>query len=80
MKMTIGTITHVDPDKLQKLYELLDDIGVNHEYSRANGELAIYAGDIGIMFEADRKLIAEALEDAYWQDDAERVAEGYWRE
>lgn len=78
--MTIGTITRVDPDKLQKLFELIDDIGVSHEYSRANGELAIYAGDIGITFEADRKLMDEALQDAYWQDDAERVAEGYWRE
>jgi hypothetical protein len=48
MKMTIGTINKVDPEKLQKLHDLLDDIGCNLEYSRADGELAIYAGDIGI--------------------------------
>jgi hypothetical protein len=80
VKMTIGSITNVNPEKLQALYELLDDIGVNHEYSRANGELAIYAGDIGILFEADRKLMEEAIEEAYWQEDAERIAEGYWRQ
>ena len=80
MKMTIGSITKVDPDKLQKLYELLDDIGVNLEYSEAHGELSVYAGDIGIMFEADRTIMKDRYADAYWADDAERIAEGYWRE
>ena len=78
--MTIGSITKVDPDKLQKLYELLDDIGVNLEYSEAHGELSVYAGDIGIMFEADRTIMKDRYADAYWADDAERIAEGYWRE
>lgn len=80
MKMTIGTIARVDPDKLQKLYQLIDDIGVSHEYSMADGELSIYAGDIGIMFEADKSLMRDAYEDAYWQEDAERIAEGYWQQ
>jgi hypothetical protein len=80
MKMTIGSINKVDPDKLQKLYELLDDIGVNLEYSEAHGELSVYAGGIGIMFEADKSIMKDRYVDAYWADDAERVAEGYWRE
>ena len=80
MKMTIGTIPRVDPDKLQKLFELIDDIGVVHEYSRADGELSIYAGDIGIMFEADKSMMEDAYADEYWMRDAERVAEGYWRQ
>jgi hypothetical protein len=80
MKMTIGTITHVDPEKLKKLFDIIDDIGVMHEYSLADGELAIYAGDIGILFEADKSMMKDAYLDNYWQEDAERVAEGYWRE
>jgi hypothetical protein len=80
MKYTIRSIDKVHPDKLQKLYELLDDIGVNLEYSEAHGELSIYAGEIGIMFEADKSIMEDRYADAYWAADAERVAEGYWRE
>lgn len=80
MKMTIGTIRMIDPDKLEKLYYLLDDIGCNLEYSAAAGELSVYAGGIGLTFEADSKLIDERLQDAYWAEDAERVADGYWRQ
>lgn len=80
MKYTIGTITKIEPEKLYKLFDLIDDIGVNHEYSRANGELAIYAGNIGILFEADKSLIEDAYVDMYWQEDAERIAEGYWNQ
>lgn len=80
IRMTIGTIRMVHPDKLEKLYYLLDDIGCNLEWSEAAGELSVYAGNIGITFEADRKLIEERLQDAYWAEDAERVADGYWRQ
>jgi hypothetical protein len=80
MKMTIGTITKIDPDKLQKLFDLIDDIGISHEYSRADGELAIYAGDVGILLEADKSLIEDAYADEYWQRDAEKIAEGYWNQ
>jgi|688.fasta_scaffold16050_24 hypothetical protein len=80
MKMTIGSITKVHPDKLQKLYELLDDIGANLDYSEARGQLSVYAKDIGIVFEADEAIMKDRYADAYWADDAERVAEGYWRE
>ncbi len=78
--MTIGSITKVHPDKLQKLYELLDDIGANLDYSEARGQLSVYAKDIGIVFEADEAIMKDRYADAYWADDAERVAEGYWRE
>jgi hypothetical protein len=80
MKMTIGTIRQVDPDKLYELFKILEDIGCNLEWSMAAGELSVYAGDIGITFEADRRLIQERIEDEYWAQDAENVAEGYWRE
>ena len=78
--MTIGSITKVHPDKLQKLYELLDDIGATLDYSEASGRLSVYAKDIGITFEADEAIMKDRYVDAYWADDAERVAEGYWRE
>jgi len=80
MKMTIGSINKVDPDKLHKLFELLEDIGCNLEYSMYDGELSVYAGDIGIMFEADKALMKDQYLDEYWNKDAENVAEGQWRQ
>jgi hypothetical protein len=80
MKMTIGTVGNVEPEMLKKLFDIIDEIGMCHDYSLTNGELEIYVGDIGIRFEADRKLMDEAAQEAYWQEDAERIAEGYWRE
>jgi hypothetical protein len=80
MRMTIGSISKVDPEKLQKLHDLLDDIGCTLEYSRNDGELSVYAGDIGIMFEADKSLMKDRYLDEYWAEDAERVAEGYWKQ
>ena len=80
MKMTIGTITKIDPEKLQQLHDLLDDIGCNLEYSRYDGELSVYAGDIGITFEADRTLMQELEEAEHWAKDAENIAEGHWRQ
>jgi hypothetical protein len=40
----------------------------------------VYAGDIGIMFEADKSLMKDRYLDEYWAEDAERVAEGYWKQ
>jgi hypothetical protein len=80
MNYTVGKINRVDPDKLQKLFDLIDDIGMQHEYSRDDGELSIYADGVAIMFEADQQLMEEASKEAFWREDAERIAEGFWRE
>jgi hypothetical protein len=77
MNKNWGEVTGVDPDKLYKLFQILDDIGVYHEWSMDNGELHIRAGDVWISFLADQQIIRND-EDAY--ADAQRVADMYWRE
>lgn len=80
MNYTVGKINKVDPRKLYKLFDVIDDIGMLHDYSREDGELSIYADGVAITFEADRELMEQANEDSFWQEDAERIAEGFWRE
>lgn len=80
MNYTVGKINKVDPDKLYKLFDAIDDIGMLHEYSREDGELSIYADGVAIMFQADPQLMEEAGKERFWREDAERIAEGFWRE
>jgi len=75
-----GEVTNVDPEKLYKLFELIDDIGVHHEWSALDGELSIRAGDVWITFNADADLMAEATRDDFAYADAQRIADLYWRQ
>jgi hypothetical protein len=76
-----AVIRDVPMDDLRKLFEIFDDLGCSVEYSRDLGELII---TIGKTFEleltADPEELKQIAEDKYWIDDAERVAEGYWRQ
>jgi hypothetical protein len=75
-----GEVTNVDPDKLYKLFEIIDDIGVHHEWSADSGELNIRAGDVWIMFTADPDIMADIASDNKAYADAQRVADMYWRQ
>jgi hypothetical protein len=80
MNKNWGEVTGVDPVKLYKLFEILDDIGVHHEWSEDNGELHIRAGDVWISFLADEQVMADMQADKFAYADAQRVADMYWRE
>ena len=75
-----GEVRMVDPDKLYKLYEIIDDIGVNHEWSAKYGELSIQAGEVWITFTADPDVMADVANDENAYADSQRVADMYWRE
>jgi hypothetical protein len=71
-----GEVTMVDPDKLYKLFQIIDDIGVYHEWSEEYGELSIKAEDVWITFTTAPG--DKADDNAY--ADAQRVADMYWRQ
>lgn len=80
MSKNWGEVTQVDPDKLYKLYEIIDDIGVHHEWSAEYGELSIKVEDVWITFSANIDMLADRSEDMNAYADAQRIADMYWRE
>ena len=76
-----AVIRDVPVDSLEKLYYIFDDLGCTVEYSRDHGELIIRVGKtFELELTADGKELKRLMEDKYWIDDAERIAEGYWRQ
>lgn len=76
-----AVIRNVPMDSLEKLYRLFDELACEHEWSRDLGELIIRVGKtFELEMTADPAEIKERHEEEYWADDAERVAEGFWRE
>ena len=76
-----ATIQDVPLDSLEKLYYIFDDLGCSVEYSRDMGELIIrVGGKFELELLANQKVMSMMATDKYWADDADRVAEGYWRQ
>jgi hypothetical protein len=76
-----AVIRDVPVDTLDKLFHLFEDLACSHDYSRENGELIITVGEtFELEFTASQDELRQIEEDKYWNDDAERVAEGYWRQ
>lgn len=48
-KYTIESVNNVEPDMLRQLFNVVENIGVDHDYSAGN-ELTVYAGNVGIIF------------------------------
>ena len=76
-----AVIRDVPVKTLEKLYDLFDELGCSHEYSLEKGELIITVGEtFELEFTASQDELRQIEEEKYWADDAERVAEGYWRQ
>ena len=76
-----AVIRDVPVDTLDKLFHLFEDLACSHEYSRENGELIITVGKtFELELTASQDELRQIEEEKYWNDDAERVAEGYWRQ
>jgi len=76
-----AVIRDVPVDTLDKLFHLFEDLACSHDYSRENGELIITVGEpFELEFTASQDELRQIEEEKYWNDDAERVAEGYWRQ
>jgi hypothetical protein len=76
-----AVIRNVPIDSLQKLFEIFEELSCSIDWSRDDGELIVRVGEtFELELTADPKELAEIAEDKYWADDAERIAEGYWRQ
>ena len=67
-------------DVLRKLYEVFDELGMVQQFSETHAELEIKIDAMWVLFYLPVSVILEERFFGHWQDDAERVAEGYWRE
>lgn len=76
-----AVIRNVPMDSLEKLFYLFEELACHHEYSREHGELIIRVGEtFELEMTADPKELKEIEKEKFWADDAERIAEGYWRQ
>lgn len=76
-----AVIRNVPMDSLEKLYELFDELACSIDWSRDNGELIIRVGKtFELEMTADPRELEEIAQAEFWADDAERIAEGFWRE
>ncbi len=76
-----AVVRDVPMDTLVKLHELFDELAVSIDWSRDNGELIVRVGEtVELEMTADPDELKEIAEDMYWADDAQAVAEGFWRE
>ena len=76
-----AVIRNVPMDSLEQLYRLFDELACSIDYSRDNGELIVQVGKtFELEMTADPQELKEIYEEEFWAEDAERVAEGYWRQ
>ncbi len=76
-----AVVRDVPMDTLVKLHDLFDELAVTLDWSRDNGELIVRVGEtFELEMTADPDELKEIAEDMYWADDAQAVAEGFWRE
>ena len=76
-----AVIRNVPMDSLEKLYEVFDELACSIDWSRDNGELIVRVGEtFELEMTADPQELKEIYEEEFWAEDAERIAEGYWRE
>ena len=67
-------------DTLRKLYELSDELGILRRYSEGLAEVEVCIHDKWILFYVDKRILDEERADQEAFDDAQRLAETYWRQ
>ena len=65
---------------LRRLYDAFEDLGMVHRYSEELGEFDINSGGNWMTFYVDPKVLKEEEEDRRWAEDADAVADYYWRQ
>lgn len=76
-----AVIRNVPVDSLEKLFHLFEELACSIDWSREDGELIVRVGEtFELEMTADPAELKEIAEAEFWADDAERIAEGYWRE
>jgi hypothetical protein len=67
-------------EALYKLFLVIDDLGLVHRYSAEDGELEVSIHGEWLMFYVDRRVLDDEREIDRAYEDAQRIAEAYWRE
>ena len=76
-----AVIRNVPVDSLEKLYEVFEELSCSIDWSRENGELIVRVGKtFELEMTADPRELDEIAQAEFWAYDAERIAEGFWRE
>lgn len=65
---------------LYKMYELFDELGFAKRYSEELGELEVAIHGEWLLFFVAERALKDEQEYKRWAEDAEMVAEGYWRQ
>lgn len=67
-------------ETLYNLYELFDELGCTQRYSKELGELEVAIHGVWFLFFVAERALKDEQEYERWAQDAELVAEGYWRQ
>jgi hypothetical protein len=67
-------------DIVRKLYELFDEMGLTHRFSEESGEVEVAIHGVWLLFYVNKRVLEDErkLDEAF--DDAQRLAENYWRQ
>lgn len=65
---------------LREMYETCDELGILRRYSEGLGEVEVCIHNKWFLFYVDKRVLDDerALDEAF--EDAERVADSYWRQ
>lgn len=76
-----AVIRDVPMESLEKLFDLFSELACSVDWSVRHGELIVRVGKtFELEMTADPEELKEIAQDEFWAEDAERVAEGYWRQ
>lgn len=67
-------------DALRKLYETCDELGILRRYSEELAEVEVCIHDKWFLFYVDKRILEEERADQEAFDDAQQIAEMYWRQ
>jgi hypothetical protein len=65
---------------LERLYQDFDDLGMVKQYSEDRAELEVRISDMWVLFYVDRRYLDDERNIAEAYEDANRIAETYWRQ
>lgn len=76
----ITNIEVPDSDVLRKLFEAFDELGFAHRFSEELGEFDVNIGGEWFMFYVNKRAMDDERAEREAFEDAQRVAEYYWRQ
>jgi hypothetical protein len=66
--------------KLAEMYDTFEEMGVSHRYDSGTGELEVCIFGVWFLFYVNKRALEEENQQDEAFEDAQRVAEGHWKE